>query len=224
MFQRPRPRGPRIIRADNEFRKGAYPFLDTRTPTDSLPNPLGNSGLSDVEKRVLIEKRRWLATIYPDKLASLVARIIEDRKESPITAAVVLGLSGEYSGLDTDDVPTDRDCEQFVAFSQILAQMGSAVPGLLNNIFAQDPGMTPEWRALLENHGIIVVEHPAALDRLGPNTVLFCPFVQSRILNTILEDRPISELAMFVGNGCDMKDGAAKGVVERMCSYFFEMN
>lgn len=209
-----RPRRGVVVRRDNEFRSSAFPFLETRTPTDSLVNPLDSPDLSDMEKRVLIEKRRWLATEYPAKVAGLVARIVEDRAASPITAAVVLGLSGSCSGIDNSAgslYEKDRDCEQFVAFSQILAQLGAAQPELLNALVAQDPGMTAAWRALLENHGFVIAEHPDALDHLGPNTVLFSPFVEKFHVSRMFKDRldSVSELPMFVGDGCSMKDGSA---------------
>ncbi|CZR50639.1 uncharacterized protein PAC_00513 [Phialocephala subalpina] len=182
------------------FRSAAYPFLETLTPTDLDPDRLQSARLSRVEKAVLTFKKTWLATPYPDQLAAIIARIVEDRNESPISNVVCLGIGGEGSS------PTrvSLDVQQFVVLSQIIAQLAVANPELLSNIYVQDPLMMPEMKALFLNHGCQVVESPAAFKLVGANTFLISAFVCLEHLFGGLKGQPTEELAMFMGNGEDL--------------------
>lgn len=184
------------------FRSEAFPFLETLTPTDLDLDHLESKRISDVEKDVLRFKKFWLSTPYPEQLAAIVARIIEDRKDSPISNAVCLGIGGE--GSELGEIGGEGfDVQQFVAFSQIVAQLAVANLDLLNNIYVQDPAMQLSMKALFLNHGCQVVEHPAAFKLVHANTFLVSAFVAMDTVSKELEGRPTEDLAMFMGNGCE---------------------
>jgi hypothetical protein len=173
-----------------------YPFLETKTPSPTTA--LEVQALPETEQLLLDNKAAWLSSRYPSQLASIVARIIEDRKDSPISNAVLLGVAGKpgFSGKGQQ-----RDLQQFLVFSQICAQLATARPSLLGNIVVQDPNMLPEWKAMFENHGCRVVDSPAAFRSIGETTFLFSAWVKpEEALLKGLQDRPVSELALFVGN------------------------
>jgi hypothetical protein len=173
-----------------------YPFLETKTPSPTTA--LEVQALPETEQLLLGHKAAWLSSPYPSQLASIVARIIEDRKDSPISNAVLLGVAGKpgFSGKGQQ-----RDLQQFLAFSQICAQLATARPSLLDNIIVQDPNMLPEWKAMFESHGCKVVDSPAAFRSIGETTFLFSAWVKpEEALLKGLQDRPVSELALFVGN------------------------
>jgi hypothetical protein len=94
-----------------------------------------------------------------------------------------------------------------VLFSQVVAELATANLSLLGNIVAQDPAMTPEWRALFENHGIPVVEHPAAFELVGANTLLVAPFMGAVFLAMAMKDHS-GEVGMFLGNGDMLREQA----------------
>jgi hypothetical protein len=147
-------------------------------------------------------KAYWLSTPYAQELNNLVARVIEDRKESPISNVVCLSIGGfrlpretilslrhiqygPYAKLQDEATRIRnfvdekfnrhrflRDIQQFVVVEQIVGELAKANPNLLSNLVAQDIHMEPEWRTLFETHGFTVVENPAAFDLVGPNTLL----------------------------------------------------
>lgn len=173
-----------------------YPFLETKTPSPTTA--LEAQALLETEQLLLHHKAAWVSSRYPSQLASIVARIMEDRKDSPISNAVLLGVAGKpgFTGKGQQ-----RDLQQFLAFSQICAQLATAWPSLLDNIVVQDPNMLPEWKAMFENHGCKVVDSPAAFRSIGETTFLFSAWVKpEEALLKGLQDRPVSELALFVGN------------------------
>ena len=131
----------RTMGFENPFRSPLYPFLKTRTPTDTLVDPFHNKELSSVEKQILIFKNYWLSTQYPRQLAAIVTRVIEDRKEDPISIAICLRISG---GFFTGGLGASWELRQFVVFSQIAAQLAAANPEVLNNLIVQYPAMLPE--------------------------------------------------------------------------------
>ncbi|KAF8863422.1 hypothetical protein BDZ45DRAFT_738392 [Acephala macrosclerotiorum] len=179
------------------FRSGVYPFLETLTPTDLDPNRLQSKRLSDAEKAVLTFKKTWLSTPYPEQLAVIVAQIIEDRKENPISNVVCIGIGGGGSR----NSGVNFDTQQFVVVSQIVAQLAVANPELLGNITFQDVAMQPYMKALFLNHGCQVVEHPAAFKLVNATTFFISAFVRLDTVMKELEGRPTGELAMFMGNG-----------------------
>lgn len=177
------------IRAGYQSR--AYPFLPTRTPTDSL-SPAEIQQLSREEQLILEFKRFWLSTPYPEQVAAIVAQIIEDRRLSPISNVVCFGIPMLLGS---------GDVQQFVLLSQVVAQLAAAHPEIAANLIAQDPEMTPGARRAFENHGFEVVDQPAGSEFVVPNTLLMSPFVGGGHLYTALENRPTRELGMFLGNG-----------------------
>ncbi|KAL2070309.1 hypothetical protein VTL71DRAFT_13335 [Oculimacula yallundae] len=179
------------------FRSASIPFLETRIPTDTLPQNLMKK-LSLPEQEFLVQKRRWLKTPFPAQVAAIVQRVIEDRKDRPITHAICLGVG-------------PGPIIQFILFSQIVAQLGIAFPGLLKNLTVQDPMMKPEMRAMFINHGCCrVVDNPAAFEPelLHTNTFLMSCFIGSGNLRRGLERSQTKELALFVGDGDEFLSGA----------------
>ncbi|KUJ19509.1 uncharacterized protein LY89DRAFT_773985 [Mollisia scopiformis] len=181
------------------FKSDLYPFLPSKTPTDTLPDPLNNDDLPDAEKWLLLEKSKWLASEYPQQVSELVARIIKGRKGEPIPNAVCLGIGGLEGSVQ-------REMQQFMIYSQILAQLGAAYPELLNNIVIQDPKMIPAMRALFENHGCRVVEHPEAFELVQANTFFYTAFVLFHHLAEHLKDRPTAEIGMYLTNPMEVWD------------------
>jgi hypothetical protein len=75
-----------------------------------------------MEQRFLQFKQLWLSTPYPRRLATTVDQIIKDRKGKLISHAVCLAVGGRNE---------IHDVQQFVVFSQIVAQLCIAWPELL---------------------------------------------------------------------------------------------
>jgi len=90
-----------------------YPFLKTKTPTDTLSHDL-KLKLPFMEQRLLQFKQLWLSTQYPRRLATTVDRIIKAPKGRPISNVVCLAVGGR------NEV---HDVQRFVVFSQIVAQL-----------------------------------------------------------------------------------------------------
>lgn len=111
------------------YRSASYQFLETRTPTDTLPLR-SIAKLSNTERDVLKVKNRWLSSPFPAQLAAIVDRIIEDRRHRPITNAVCLGIGSLQWH------------EQFLVFSQVVIQLSVSNPEILNNIVVQ-VGVSP---------------------------------------------------------------------------------
>jgi len=175
------------------FQSELYPFLESKAPTDTLDHTHGISNdLSQSEREFLAWKRVWLNSPYPAQLAEIVARVIENRKESPILNVVCLGIGSMGWG--------HRDYHQLVMLSQVIAQLAVANPAILNNLVAQDPHMGPEMRQLLENHGFQVVEDPAAFRLVGSTTLVFSGWVALETLLDGLKDQPVKDVPMFIGN------------------------
>ncbi|KAE9370272.1 hypothetical protein N431DRAFT_442123 [Stipitochalara longipes BDJ] len=151
----------------NSFLQESVQFLKTKTPTDELDDPIHINNMPKVEQWVLEVKKRWLATPYPKQLAAIISRVIEDRQDEPIYNAICLGMSGDYPAWEV---------QQFVVFSQIMAQLATANPDLLNNILFQDPIARPYWKEVVQNHGCQVVETPAAFMEVGKSTFVFSPW------------------------------------------------
>ena len=148
-----------------------------------------------IEQQISSFGNLWLATKYKQELSDIIARIISDRKESPISNVVCLAIGGQH---DSPNHPSD--VQQFVILLQILTELGAANSSLLNNIVAQDPDMTFEWRAVFKNRGIKVVEDPDAFKLIGPNTLLVAPFMLEDILAERMKDHS-GEVGMYFGNG-----------------------
>jgi len=102
------------------YRSEKFAFLETIKPIDTLDEESMND-LPEDEQAILGFKRKWLATQYPAQLAAIIDLVIQDRKNSPITNVVTLGM-GDNSMYSI---------QQFVVFSQIVAQLARAYPGLL---------------------------------------------------------------------------------------------
>ncbi|PVH80434.1 hypothetical protein DL98DRAFT_204103 [Cadophora sp. DSE1049] len=169
-------------------RSPIYQFLETRTPTDTLPEDL-MAGLPELERNILHIKKQWLSSPYVAKLVEIVDLIIRDRRENPITNFVCLGVG------------TGHWCSQFLIFSQVVAQLSRSDPSVLSNIYVQDPEMTVAHRSLFINHGCKVVETPTAFERVNANTFLMSTFICAENLIGGLEGRGIEELALFIGDG-----------------------
>ncbi|CZR64433.1 uncharacterized protein PAC_14331 [Phialocephala subalpina] len=172
------------------FRSVLYPFLDTISPTDTLPDPHANQSLSKAEKDVLTAKRTWLQSDAPRKLAAIVAQIIEDRAAHPVFNIVCLGIGRNRP----------NDLEQIVAFSQMAAQLAIVNPEVLDNIVIQDPEMEPEMKIMFENHKCRVVEDLAAFQLVGTSTFIFAPFVPLHVTIGGVRNQPIKSLPMFIGS------------------------
>jgi hypothetical protein len=94
-----------------------------------------------------------------------------------------------------------------VVFNQIVAQLATVYPDLLNNIYVQDPIMDPEMETLFANHGCQVLEDPAAFEKVGAgsaNTFFFPARLSMYLLTPLLRNKPYQNLAMFMGNGNSM--------------------
>ena len=85
--------------------------------------------------------------------------------------------------------------QQCFAFSQIVTQLATACPSTLSNIVVQDPLITSEWKALLENHECRVVEALETFSLFGSNTFLFSAWVELEPLLDGLKDENVSDLA-----------------------------
>ncbi|KAE9373221.1 hypothetical protein N431DRAFT_534502 [Stipitochalara longipes BDJ] len=172
------------------------PFLNTEA-RDPKTRAVADK-LSEIEKQIFGYKRLWFTGPYHSQLYEIVSRIIEDRKDSPITHAVLLGVGGGahlFGGIGEK-----RDLEQFVAFAQICGQLATVCPSLLQNIVVQVPLMPPEWKTALEARGCKVVKDPEAFNFVGANTFLFSAWVEPQYLFPGLEGQPVGELALFMGN------------------------
>lgn len=178
-----------------------YPFLETLTPTDTLHFE-DRQHLPPLEQAVLEAKKPWLASPCPAELAALVSHVIENRKDNPITNAVCLGVGGR-------DLYHERN--QFVIFSQVVAQLAIEDPEILSNVYVQDPNLTDEMRAAFENIGGQVVETPTAFELIGADTFLFSAFVYRIVFMYGLNARPVEEIPSFIGNGVDMSKFWNKG-------------
>ncbi|KAL2062446.1 hypothetical protein VTL71DRAFT_6712 [Oculimacula yallundae] len=174
----------------------AFPLLASETPTDTLPES-ERSTLSKEELQLLERKKEWLASKHPQKLAEIVTRVVKDRDYAPVTNVVCLGI-GEKS--------SDADYLQFVAVLQIVAQLAITNPDILNNLCVQDPAMTAGKKAMFENHGFKVVDHPAAFLLVDRYTALFEFHLCLGVLCENLQDRPTTELAMYIGNMWSLVD------------------
>jgi len=200
---------------NNLFPDSAF-FLKTKTPTETIRDQLQFDNLPEVEKSVLHFKKKWLATPYAKQLAAIISRVIEDRKGDPISNVVCLGMSGDG---------VNREVQQLVVFSQIAAHLATANPDLLNNIVYQDPILdfrNFEWRWMVENHGCKVVKTPVAFKEVRKNTFVFSPYVRPDVLLLGLEDQPVDQLTLFVGN--DVRfwiDGKGKSFSVRPVLAFF---
>lgn len=126
-------------------------------------------------------------------MARIITEVIGDRKDDPISNVVVLGI-GSPPGIPSE-------FKQFVVLSQVVAQLASSRPKLLRNMVAQDPLMSPGWKALFENHGFKVVQDPAAFELVNHNSLLVSAYVPWYVLMDRLKDRPTRELGLFLGNG-----------------------
>ena len=155
------------------------------------------------EQHILSEGQSWLSTPYAVQLANLVSQVIEDRKDSPISNAVLLGVGGAYHFFG--GIGQRRDVQQFVAFSQICALLARACPSMLENIVVQDPNMTPDWKAAFEARGCKVVEDPEAFDHIGQNTFLFSAWVRAEDLFPRLEGLLVHDLALYISNDLESK-------------------
>lgn len=106
------------------YRSPVYQFLETRTPTDTLPEELMGE-LPELEQHLLVMKKRWLSSPYAARLADILVHVMRDRREAPITTFVCLGVGTGYW------------CSQFMIFSQVVAQLSASDPGSLSNIYVQ---------------------------------------------------------------------------------------
>lgn len=147
------------------------------------------------EEQIRSFENLWSATEYKQQLLDLLARIITDRKQSPISNVVCLAIGGV-----PDNLKNPRDVQQFVVLLQMIVELSAANPSLLDNMVAQDPDMTPEWRAVFAKRGIKVVRDPAAFKLIGPNTLLVAPCMIEDILASEMKDNS-GEVAMYFGNG-----------------------
>ena len=173
----------------------AVSFLETKQLPTTEPE---FSGLPEIGRRFSDYRKNWLSSPYALHLAKIISQVIEDRKDSPISNAVLLGVGGAYASIHALGEHCDR--EQFFVFSQICAALATNCPSLLQNIVVQDPQMTPRWRTVFEAYGCKVVEDPEAFSLIGPNTFLFSAWVEPQYLFPGLEGRPIDELPLYVGN------------------------
>lgn len=148
-------------------------------------------------------KKYWKSTPYSEQLSNLISRVIEDRKESPISNVVCLAIrSSELSDKDSAFSMLRKEVQQFVLFSQIVSELAVNNPSFLQNVVVQDPSMKAGWRAVFKSHGFRIVEDPAAFDLVGPSTLLVAPFIPVPILAKELNDINYSgEVGMFFGNG-----------------------
>ncbi|KAK0119503.1 hypothetical protein ONS95_010948 [Cadophora gregata] len=177
------------------YRSPVFQFLETRTPTDTLPED-SIAALPELERNMLYMKRRWFSSLIPAWLEEIVDFIIKDRKDSPITNFVCLGVgTGDW-------------CSQFLIFSHVVAQLGRFDPSVLGNIYVQDPMMSAEHRSLFINHGCKVVESPTVFEYINANTFLMAASVSTEHLVGGLEGRGVRELALFIGNGKGILDTA----------------
>lgn len=166
------------------------------------------------EDRISVWQQYWNSTSWSRRLEFIVKQVIEDRNASPISNVACLAIGGSKS------LPQDRtsvhdflqEMQQFIVFSQIVAQLAAVNPRLLQNVVVQDPMMTHEWRVIFENRGFRVVSSPAAFDLIGPNTLLVAPFlpvVAWKILaRHLVSKAKLREVRMFMGNGDSALDSA----------------
>ncbi|PVH73387.1 hypothetical protein DL98DRAFT_595085 [Cadophora sp. DSE1049] len=146
----------------------AYPLLPSKSPTDTLPEN---------------EKSASSAT-------KIIGRVTKDRKPSPISNIVCLGIS-EKSHLT-----------QFVTVLQIVAQLSLTKKEILDNLFIQDPNIEPEIHDPFENHGFKVVQFPEVLDYMSANTLIFDFYACAvgevpDVLEAYTQDRHMSEVEMI---------------------------
>jgi len=183
-------------------------FLQTLTPTPVLTvyndnwHPRWHSD-PDLEKRVLMMQNYWLSTPYAEELSAIIDRIINDRRDDPISNAICLGISGCPSDNQQPGslVWEQHDLIQFVIFSQIVAQLSMANPALLGTVVVQDPALEPEWKSMFENRSCRVVEHPVGFTYLSETTFLFSPFVTADVVMRGMRDHlPLGNLALCVGS------------------------
>lgn len=172
------------------YRSEAIQFSETESPTDVLPLA-EQYNLSPEEQSVLAFKNEWLSTPYAEQLAGIIADIIEDRKDTPISSAICLGIGAIGSRIDV---------QQFVIFSQVVAQLAMANPVILSNIFVQDPDMRESWKEDVHTHRCQIVQHPAAFEVVERDTFIFSPYMGKGFFEA-MKNRPIDDIALFIGDG-----------------------
>jgi hypothetical protein len=109
---------------------GRVSFLQSKRPTESVPENLWK-WLSEPERLVLRFKKKWVTSKYPQEVADIVDRILDDpgRKDNPITNAVLLGVGSLWYGrINVSDL------QQFVLFSQIVAHLAVRQPEILSKL------------------------------------------------------------------------------------------
>ncbi|KAH7411356.1 hypothetical protein BKA64DRAFT_379504 [Cadophora sp. MPI-SDFR-AT-0126] len=146
------------------------------------------------ERYLIWIKKKWGNTANARKLAEVLDQITQDRRFSPISNIVCLGIGAGR-------VDLKFDIARFMVVLEIAKQLVIAKPDLLHNLFVQDLEMKPGMRNLFKDYGFRVIDDPVAFDLIGPDTCLISPFVQRAILVPALVSKSIDHLAMFVGNG-----------------------
>jgi SRR1 domain len=171
---------------------GDHVFLPPKEPlrTSALVGSLLSSTVPEYEQQFLIVKEAWLKTPYSAQLASIIAQVISDRNESPITNAVCLGIGGK----------SGRDTLQFLVFSQAVAQLATAYPRILDNIVVQDLQMREGFQKLLERYGCKIVDDPEAFSYIGKETFLLACCLPVPEICHLMIGRPVNELPLFLGN------------------------